>query len=123
VEPLERSDDKVAAVGHYRLLHKGTMPKSPHLHSCSGDRSKCIYTQPALTILNLLSLQNPQPYCPLISSKILHTHNSKRWFSSKSQITNADFEKEVLRSKEPVLVFFWAIWSGPSSFVRPLLDA
>jgi thioredoxin 1 len=37
-------------------------------------------------------------------------------------ITGDDFEKEVLSAKEPVLVFFWAAWSGPSKMVRPLLE-
>jgi thioredoxin 1 len=37
-------------------------------------------------------------------------------------ITGDDFEKEVLSAKEPVLVFFWAAWIGPSKMVRPLLE-
>jgi thioredoxin 1 len=38
------------------------------------------------------------------------------------EITDANFEMEVLKSELPVLAEFWADWCGPCKMLAPVLD-
>ncbi|NPA34742.1 MAG: thioredoxin [Chlorobi bacterium] len=38
------------------------------------------------------------------------------------EITDANFEEEIIKSGKPALIDFWAVWCGPCRMIEPVVE-
>lgn len=57
-----------------------------------------------------------------INENNIQEENIKEENMSVLDVTNSNFEEEVLKSKETVLVDFYADWCGPCQMLSPIVD-
>lgn len=38
------------------------------------------------------------------------------------KLTSKNYEEEVMQSKKPILIDFWAAWCGPCKMMSPVID-